>query len=119
MTIARRQQQTIIRTGRGLRHILTAMAILGAGFSASCSSAVDTDAVADIGKSHPTRMTVARNVTAPRVFGYSTPVKLLQTEPDRPRPDQAIKPRRSASLGSSPYICSPSGFGRKSTCFLR
>ncbi len=117
MTITTRQQ-TFSSTGRGPGRILGVAALLGAATLSSCSSVSTTNMTALTGEPHQARVTVARNETTPRVFGYSTPVKLSQPAPDRAG-DPIVKPRRTASLGSSPYICSPSGFGRKSTCFLR
>lgn len=68
---------------------------------------------------HPARLTVARSETKTRVFGYSTAAKPSPSASDRALADLMAKPRRTALLGNSPYICSPSGFGRKSSCFLR
>lgn len=35
-----------------------------------------------------------------------------------PKPDRATKSKR-VYLGRAPWICTPSGFGRTATCFLR
>lgn len=118
MTIASRQQ-TISSTGGGLRRTFGVAALFMAATLSSCSSVGTTNTVALTGKPQAAHMTVARNETTPRIFGYSTPVKLSQTGSVQALPEPLVKPRRTASLGSSPYICSPSGFGRRSTCFLR
>jgi hypothetical protein len=53
--------------------------------------------------------------------GYSakplTKTKLVKIQNSTKRP--VMKASSSRYLGRAPYICSPSGFGRTSTCFAR
>lgn len=49
-------------------------------------------------------------------FPSSEPVAVAMQEERGASP---MRENRSAYLGSAPYICSPSGFGRKASCFLR
>ena len=52
-------------------------------------------------------------------FATRQPVKVMQVESAPRPPVETAQFKRTAYLGNAPYICSPSGFGRKSACFLR
>ncbi|WP_416350447.1 hypothetical protein [Rhizobium sp. AN69] len=82
----------------------------------SCS--VVEDAVLIKTASANTATIKSRVAPAKASYGYdktgNAAVTLVADTYDTP----TISPRHSYS-GSSPYICSPSGFGQKSRCFLR
>ena len=81
--------------------------------TASCSLAEDTalkTATAD-------SSTIKSVVPAKKSYGYQKSEKanvVLVADVST-----APKTMRPVYSGSSPYICSPSGFGQKSRCFLR
>lgn len=53
-----------------------------------------------------------------RQVGYAAPSKTLA--PNKPAATQrAVKLVRDSYLGRAPFICTPSGFGKTSRCFLR
>jgi hypothetical protein len=53
-----------------------------------------------------------------RQVGYAAPSKTLA--PNKQAATQrAVKLVRESYLGRAPYICTPSGFGKTSRCFLR
>lgn len=51
-------------------------------------------------------------------YGYSKSVPMGRPA-EAPRKPVLAKAQMTSYLGSAPYICSASGFGRKSRCFLR
>jgi hypothetical protein len=75
------------------------------------SCAVVDDNTGSIAAVSPKQAVVATRV-APvnKTYGYNAPVK-PNAEPARIR--------AAAFFGTGPYICSPSGFGQKSRCFVR
>jgi hypothetical protein len=95
-------------------HLLTkgaflSMLVLTAAGPISC--AVVNDDTSSIAATSPKQAVVATKVAhVNKVYGYSAAAK-----PDA----QAIKVRATAYFGTGPYICSPSGFGQKSRCFVR
>jgi len=84
--------------------------ILLAGLATSCAVGIDTTTTTAILRQD--RVTEVRR-TVPRqnrVFAYpAIPAADKIAEVSKPTPFH----------GSAPYICSPSGFGQKSRCFLR
>ncbi len=51
--------------------------------------------------------------------GYAVPGKKPATNKQIAVTQRAVKLVRTTYLGRAPYICTPSGFGRTSNCFLR
>ncbi len=98
------------KAARRCRFALVAAALATFTFAtASCSVVEDAVLIATIN---------SRVTPAKASYGYdktgNAAVTLVADTYDTP----TISPRHSYS-GSSPYICSPSGFGQKSRCFLR
>ncbi|MDZ7928167.1 MAG: hypothetical protein U5L46_14455 [Agrobacterium sp.] len=105
------------KAARHCRSALVATALAALTFTtASCSVVEDAVLI----KTASADMTTVKSRVAPAKasYGYektgNAAVTLVADAYDTP----TISPRHSYS-GSSPYICSPSGFGQKSRCFLR
>ncbi len=103
------------KTVRQCRLALVAGALLTFTFATASCSVVE-DAVLTTASASPT--TIKSHVTPARAaYGYqktgNAAVTLVADASDTP----AVS--RPSYSGSSPYICSPSGFGQKSRCFLR
>jgi len=87
---------------------------------ASCSM-TDADKISSSECCSVGKTTAAITATKTKTYAFATPKPVVKT-----RHDSGSKPAvsninasQTAFLGSAPYICSPSGFGRKSACFLR
>lgn len=105
-----------MRTSRSLRHVL--IAIFCAGL-ASCSI-MDKEPVTarvETGKAKAKHMTAATPSKA-RSYGFSArrPMMVAMNDPDAAN---SIGEDRSSYRAGAPYVCSPSGFGRKAQCFQR
>ncbi|MFK3781264.1 hypothetical protein [Agrobacterium sp. NPDC089420] len=107
------------RGGKAARHCrfaLVAAALVTFTFATASCSVVE-DAVLIKTVSADTASIRTRVAPAKASYGYqktgNAAVTLVADASDTP-----IVSRQSYS-GSSPYICSPSGFGQKSRCFLR
>ncbi|ATN33149.1 hypothetical protein ACO34A_04950 [Rhizobium sp. ACO-34A] len=93
---------------------------LAATSLASCSVA---DAELAANEPQPSRQhdeTIRKTRSTTEAYGYSSSDEMRQASAG----DNAIempqaRETKTAYLGSAPYICSPSGFGQKSRCFLR
>lgn len=87
---------------------------------ASCSVA---DAEIATNEPQPKKLqeeTIRKTRSNTEAYGYSSSDGMRQASTDDnigelPR----ARETKTAYLGSAPYICSPSGFGQKSRCFLR
>ncbi|KJF72170.1 hypothetical protein [Agrobacterium arsenijevicii] len=105
------------KLARHCRFALIATALATFTF-ATVSCSVAEDVVLIKTASAKTETIKSRVAPAKASYGYektgNAAVTLVADASDTP----AISPRHSYS-GSSPYICSPSGFGQKSRCFLR
>ncbi|WP_332304188.1 hypothetical protein [Rhizobium sp. GR12] len=105
------------KTARHRRLALVAAALAAFTFATASCSVVE-DAVLIKTASANTATIKSRVAPAKASYGYdktgNAAVMLVADASDAP----AISLRHSYS-GSSPYICSPSGFGQKSRCFLR
>lgn len=62
---------------------------------------------------------VRRTTSDATAYGYGDTRSGRKTVADDVINTQPARATRTAYLGSAPYICSPSGFGQKSRCFLR
>lgn len=113
---ARKKERTRLHRLAG-----TAVMVFTLGLLTSCSAIFAPEEAS--APARPPSTKVSHNTLKPKVYGYSVPVKLSEqtgTEAaSPPAPRKVSKPEKTAYLGSAPYICSPSGFGRKSSCFLR
>ncbi|WP_027997387.1 hypothetical protein [Sinorhizobium arboris] len=78
------------------------LAVMLAAAACGCSTAISQETTASI----------------TREVGYPVPEKKIVRDKKVAR-QKAPKPVRSAFLGRAPYICTPSGFGSTSRCFLR
>ncbi len=105
------------KAARRCRFALVAAALATFTFATASCSVVE-DAVLIKTASANTATIKSRVAPAKASYGYdktgNAAVTLVADTYDTP----TISPRHSYS-GSSPYICSPSGFGQKSRCFLR
>lgn len=106
-------------SGKATRHCrfaLIAAALVTFTFATASCSVVE-DAVLIKTASANTAAIQGRVAPAKASYGYqktgNAAVTLVADASDTP----AIS--RQSYSGSSPYICSPSGFGQKSRCFLR
>ncbi|PZU88548.1 MAG: hypothetical protein DI528_04670 [Shinella sp.] len=87
---------------------------------ASCSAA---DAELATNEPQPSRQheeTIRKSRSNTEAYGYTSSNDMQQANAG----DNAIdisqaRETKTAYLGSAPYICSASGFGQKSRCFLR
>ncbi|EGL62987.1 hypothetical protein AGRO_4461 [Agrobacterium sp. ATCC 31749] len=98
------------------RFALVAAALVTSTFATASCSVVE-DAVLIKTTSSDATTIKSRVAPAKASYGYqktgNAAVTLVADDADTP----AVS--RHAYSGSSPYICSPSGFGQKSRCFLR
>lgn len=86
---------------------------------ASCSAVKQDVAVAHVPakKVQTVKTTVATSSRAKTyAFSSSRPVAAAMQEENAVA---SLSESRPTYLGSAPYICTPSGFGRKAQCFLR
>ncbi|NTA38667.1 hypothetical protein [Agrobacterium salinitolerans] len=104
------------KAARHCRFALVAAALVTFTFATASCSVVE-DAVLIKTASANTAAIQGRVAPAKATYGYqktgNVAVTLVADASDTP----AIS--RQSYSGSSPYICSPSGFGQKSRCFLR
>lgn len=104
------------KAARHCRFALVAAALVTFTFATASCSVVE-DAVLIKTASANTAAIQGRVAPAKASYGYqktgNAAVTLVADASDTP----AIS--RQSYSGSSPYICSPSGFGQKSRCFLR
>ncbi|CVI64604.1 MULTISPECIES: hypothetical protein [Agrobacterium] len=104
------------KAARHCRFALIAAALVTFTFATASCSVVE-DAVLIKTASANTAAIQGRVAPAKASYGYqktgNAAVTLVADASDTP----AIS--RQSYSGSSPYICSPSGFGQKSRCFLR
>lgn len=97
--------------------VLTAVA-LGAALLASCSVA-DEELATSESAPRKQQATVHKTTSDTTAYGYGETRNGRKTVADDAVNTQPTRASRTAYLGSAPYICSPSGFGQKSRCFLR
>ncbi|WP_018238382.1 hypothetical protein [Ensifer sp. BR816] len=81
-----------------------ALAVLLAATLAGCSATADRS----VKTASPTKQ-----------VGYAVPGKKPARNKQIAVTQRAVKLVRTSYLGRAPYICTPSGFGRTSSCFLR
>jgi hypothetical protein len=98
------------------RFALVAAALVTFTFATASCSVVEDAVLIKTASSDATTIK-SRVAPAKASYGYqktgNAAVTLVADDSDTP----AVS--RHAYSGSSPYICSPSGFGQKSRCFLR
>lgn len=81
-----------------------ALAVLLAATLAGCSTTTDQD---------------IKTASLTKQVGYAVPEKKPARNKQIAVTERAVKLVRTTYLGRAPYICTPSGFGRTSSCFLR
>jgi hypothetical protein len=81
-----------------------ALAVLVAATLAGCSATTDRS---------------VKTASLSKQVGYAVPTKKTARSKPIAVTQRAIKLVRTSYLGRAPYICTPSGFGRTSSCFLR
>jgi len=91
--------------------------------AAIAAFAVSLSSVQVAAQSAPTRASSVVYLPGKAVFDWRAKRSATQqnslTNAELVRSDDAPKIRQSRFFGHGSYICSPSGFGRKSTCFAR
>ena len=104
------------KAARQCRFALVAAALVTSTFATASCSVVEDAVLIKTASSDATTIK-SRVAPAKASYGYqktgNAAVTLVADDSDTP----AVS--RHAYSGSSPYICSPSGFGQKSRCFLR
>ena len=104
------------KAARHCRFALVAAALVAFTFATASCSVVEDAVLIKTASSDATTIK-SRVAPAKASYGYqktgNAAVTLVADDSDTP----AVS--RHAYSGSSPYICSPSGFGQKSRCFLR
>ena len=104
------------KAARHRRSALVAAALVAFTFATASCSVVEDAVLIKTASSDATTIK-SRVAPAKASYGYqktgNAAVTLVADASDTP----AVS--RPAYSGSSPYICSPSGFGQKSRCFLR
>jgi len=104
------------KAARHCRFALVAAALVTFTFATASCSGVEDAVLIKTASSDATTIK-SRVAPAKASYGYqktgNAAVTLVADDSDTP----AVS--RHAYSGSSPYICSPSGFGQKSRCFLR
>ncbi|MCZ7863788.1 hypothetical protein [Agrobacterium salinitolerans] len=104
------------KAARHCRFALVAAALVTFTFATASCSVVEDDVLIKTASAN-TAAIQGRVAPAKATYGYqktgNAAVTLVADASDTP----AIS--RQSYSGSSPYICSPSGFGQKSRCFLR
>jgi len=104
------------KAARHCRFALVAAALVTFTFATASCSVVEDAVLIKTASSDATTIK-SRVGPAKASYGYqktgNAAVTLVADDSDTP----AVS--RHAYSGSSPYICSPSGFGQKSRCFLR
>ncbi|KDR89191.1 hypothetical protein L905_21325 [Agrobacterium sp. TS43] len=104
------------KAARHCRFALVAAALVTFTFATASCSVVE-DAVLIKTASANTATTKSRVVPAKASYGYQKTGNAAVTLVADASGTPAVS--RQSYSGSSPYICSPSGFGQKSRCFLR
>lgn len=111
-------EKSYFHAGNAVRRypVLTASALVAVALATASCSIVEDSVFARTATADTT--TVKTSVEPVKTsYGYQ---KSVQANPvlvaDASASPEASRPTYS---GSSPYICSPSGFGQKSRCFLR
>lgn len=104
------------KAARRCRFALVAAALVTFTFATASCSVVE-DAVLIKTASANTATTKSSVVPAKASYGYQKPGNAAVTLVADASGAPAVS--RQSYSGSSPYICSPSGFGQKSRCFLR
>nr|WP_051000058.1 hypothetical protein [Sinorhizobium fredii] len=82
----------------------SALAVLLAAALAGCSATTDKN---------------IKTASLTKQVGYALPEKKPARNKRIAVTEQTVKLVRTTYLGRAPYICTPSGFGRTSSCFLR
>src|SRR5690606_12332855 len=86
-------------------------------FSVASCSAVDGTLLGGNGLSRAPSQ-VSQSVSAPKKsYGYQKTAAIMVASVEAQ--SQPVAVARMGDLGSSPYTCSPSGFGQKARCYLR
>lgn len=97
--------------------VATAVIAVLSSCSVTDNDTADATGCCTVGK---TSTAIASTKTKTYAFATPKPVKILRSESAaKTASATTVNPSRTAFLGNAPYICSPSGFGRKSACFLR
>lgn len=90
---------------------ITSRAVVFTGLVAAAFSLISCGAIDQSVTTSATSSNLDKKITRQsRTYAYST-------GSERAVPSRATQP--VTYHGSAPYICSPSGFGQKSRCFLR
>ena len=101
------------------------LSVAGAIALAAMSLASCSVADAEIASNEPQSVkqqeeTIRRTRSDTESYGFSNSEELRQANADiNGMETTQARETKTAYLGSAPYICSPSGFGQKSRCFLR
>ncbi|AWI60422.1 hypothetical protein [Sinorhizobium fredii] len=82
----------------------SALAVLLAATLAGCSATTDKS---------------IKTASLTKQVGYALPEKKPARNKQVAATQRAVKLVRTTYLGRAPYVCTPSGFGRTSSCFLR
>lgn len=87
-------------------------------FSVASCSAVETPLLSD-NSAPKIQNEVSHRVSAPKKsYAYDKPSVTLVSSVEA-ESEPAVAVTKVNDLGSSPYTCSPSGFGQKARCYLR